>query len=224
MTSFFWSYGQVVCRYPAVFILAPTLLFGCLGFGMYTISLEKNTETLYFPRGTRAARDRNRVNELFPNLNNETYSPYAQHTYQKFLRLVFEVRDASDNIFSAEVKAEIIHILQRVKTMVTQDGSLEDVCARLEGSCVVYGREFVSESFLALINAGLVTYPLWNTSDGNRIDISRNLAGVVTKPGHRGILLRAKVLQVAFMLHKDTYWSDTAVRLIRNNVTTEFTE
>ena len=227
MSTLFWRYGHIVCRYPAVFILVPVLLFGGLGFGIFVLDTETDTEKLYFPRGSRAAKDRSRLNELFPNLNNESYSPYAQHTYQKFLRLVFEVRDASDSIFSQQVRAEILQVLQRVQNVVTkEDGSLKDVCARLDKKCVVIGDEYLTEDFIGLVKAGLITYPHWKTAEGQLIDISRNLADAFTKPVYKSnnILVRARVLMVSFILYKDTSWSDTAVLMIRNSVTTKFTE
>ena len=224
LTAAFWSYGQLVCRHPAVFILAPVLLFGGLGFGILVLQTETDTETLYFPRGSRAARDRARLHELFPDVNNQTFSPYAQTDYQKFFRMVFQVRNDSDSVFSERVKTDILRVLHRVESLSTPDGSLEDVCARFENKCVVQGREFLFEPFLGLVEAGLVTYPLWNGSDGHLVDLSRSLAGAVTLPAGGGVLRHARVLLVGYSLYRDTHWSDGAVRLLQHQVTTRFTE
>lgn len=62
----FRAYSRLISRFPVPLILLFTLLSIGLGFGIYFMNFESNTEELFSPINSRAKTDRVTVNELFP--------------------------------------------------------------------------------------------------------------------------------------------------------------
>ncbi|KAK7100870.1 hypothetical protein V1264_023738 [Littorina saxatilis] len=212
LTSFAWWYGQMVCNHPTPFIVLPILICTGLGCGIFAMDIEKDAETLFYPKGTQAIKDRTHLNELFPNLNNKTYSPFSQNTWPKFFRVVFEVRNSSQSIFSNKVIGEIQGFLRKIMDeLKTKKQGLrwENVCARFQNTCVIAGGQYTMPDFIRQLRTKNVTYPVWVAPDGSRTDLSLNIAGPVTDKN--GILLEAKLLLVSFILFEDPEWSDVAV-------------
>jgi hypothetical protein len=54
--------------------------------------MENDPFKLYFPSGSQTARDRVRINQLYPDTpDRSNYSPFIQKTYPLFFRIVFVV-------------------------------------------------------------------------------------------------------------------------------------
>nr|KAG5713846.1 hypothetical protein BaRGS_024473 [Batillaria attramentaria] len=58
VSSLFTWYGRFVGRHPVPFIVSSILVFGGLGAGLVTLDTESDMETVYFPKNSRAIKDR----------------------------------------------------------------------------------------------------------------------------------------------------------------------
>ncbi|PVD27346.1 hypothetical protein C0Q70_12502 [Pomacea canaliculata] len=138
----FESYGVLVGKYPLPFIIIPIVVFGGLGFGLFTLSFETDLESLYFPSNSRAINDRQKVRDLFPNVNNINYDSFAQSDAVDEVVLMFQSKNGA-SIFENSSVDEIREIVAKVKNISAnkngQSVSYNDLCAKAASQCVVEG-------------------------------------------------------------------------------------
>nr|KAG5688558.1 hypothetical protein BaRGS_002773 [Batillaria attramentaria] len=168
---------------------------------------ETDMEVVYFPKDSRARRDRQTVRDTFPDMNNVSYNSFSQSELFWAVSLLF--RSKSGNVFNSTVLNEIRNIVTRVKSVTaSSDGrtvTFSDVCARRDSRCFVDGEYVLSPSFQAAVGAGLVTYPYWNTPAG-AVPLFTTIGGVEVQAG---VLVSATVLKLSFNLLVDTKaWQD----------------
>ncbi|KAK7490829.1 hypothetical protein BaRGS_00017885, partial [Batillaria attramentaria] len=207
VAGLFMRYGILVGRHPLPFIVFPILVFGSLGAGLATMETETDMEVVYFPKDSRALRDRQTVRDTFPDMNNVSYNSFSQSELSSAVSLLF--RSKSGSVFNSTVLNEIRNIVTRVKSITaSSDGqtvTFSNVCARRDSLCFVDGEYVLSPSFQAAVGAGLVTYPYWNTPAG-AVPLFTAIGGVEVQAG---VLVSATVLKLSFNLLADSkVWQD----------------
>nr|KAG5702432.1 hypothetical protein BaRGS_027519 [Batillaria attramentaria] len=168
---------------------------------------ETDMEVVYFPKDSRALRDRQTVRDTFPDMNNVSYNSFSQSELSSAVSLLF--RSKSGSVFNSTVLNEIRNIVTRVKSITaSSDGqtvTFSNVCARRDSLCFVDGEYVLSPSFQAAVGAGLVTYPYWNTPAG-AVPLFTAIGGVEVQAG---VLVSATVLKLSFNLLADSkVWQD----------------
>ncbi|XP_076462905.1 patched domain-containing protein 3-like isoform X2 [Babylonia areolata] len=194
----FRRYGELVGKHPLPFIIVPIVVFGGLGLGLLALDEESDLETVYFPKNSRAIKDRQTVRDTFPDLSNVSYNAFSQSDADNAATLIF-VTKRGRSVFDSAVTSEISNIVSGVKTLTGASSSgkkFGDVCARSSpGGCVVDGEVALNSNFQNAVTASQVTYPVWNN-----LLLDTFLAGteVVT-----GKLASARVLRISFKLAED---------------------
>ncbi|KAL8600703.1 hypothetical protein ACOMHN_057293 [Nucella lapillus] len=167
--------------------------------------------------------DRKRLNELFPESTNWNFDAFGLVDVPALAVLLFrsggedvittdtftpadiDVHQENYSIFHPETLKQIWKIVARAKAIsVTVNGVVygqEDICARSSGLCVPDGEQYISENFVRMVQAGKVTYPVYQSTLG-LVDLSLNLVGVkaVNK-----VLDAARVVKVRFFWRVDHY-------------------
>ncbi|KAK7507749.1 hypothetical protein BaRGS_00000714 [Batillaria attramentaria] len=199
VSSLFTWYGRFVGRHPVPFIVSSILVFGGLGAGLVTLDTESDMETVYFPKNSRAIKDRQIVRDTFPDTNNVSYNAFSQNDVDEAVALLF--RSKGGDIFNTSHLTEIENIVNRVKAVTATSGghtlAFGDVCARSSSQCAVDGEYVLSTSFQTELAARRVTYPYWSTAGGNRA-VFTAISGATTQTG--GVLTSATVLKISFKL------------------------
>lgn len=202
----FESYGVLVGKHPLPFIIIPIVVFGGLGFGLFTLSFETDLESLYFPSNSRAINDRQKVRDLFPNVNNINYDSFAQSDAVDEVVLMFQSKNGA-SIFENSSVDEIREIVAKVKNISAnkngQSVSYSDLCAKAASQCVVEGELLLSPGFQALLSAGLISFPRWLPPRSKEpVDLSFYLSRATTND--RNILQAAGILKLSFKLRENS--------------------
>lgn len=212
MSEKFRRWGMFVGHNPALFILLPSMICGGLSCGIFLLESETNIENLYFPNPSTALTHRQRVRDLFPNVNHMAFDTFAQSDMLIVATLLFKAHDNKD-IFQEESVSEIRSIIQKIKDITvqknSQNQSLENLCARRNSTCVINGEFFLSPSIQKRLKDGLITYP-FSTIPGRaeRVDLSSFIGQPTIKTPN--ILTAAKVLRLTFFLKEESSeWDDS---------------
>lgn len=190
----FSRYGEFVGRHPVWFIVLPIVIFGGLGAGLIAIEEEKDIEKVYFPKNSRAIKDRQYVRDTFPDLSNESYNAFSQSEAVKAVTLLFK-SNAGQSIFDLATINEIAAIVKEVKNLSSSGETYSDFCAKFSSQCVVDGEFALKPTFRSAVLAGNVTYPVYK----NR-NLQTSISGE-TLTGRK--LATATVLKISFILAKD---------------------
>lgn len=188
------------------------MICGGLSCGIFLLESETNIENLYFPNPSTALTHRQRVRDLFPNVNHMAFDTFAQSDMLIVATLLFKAHDNKD-IFQEESVSEIRSIIQKIKDITvqknSQNQSLENLCARRNSTCVINGEFFLSPSIQKRLKDGLITYP-FSTIPGRaeRVDLSSFIGQPTIKTPN--ILTAAKVLRLTFFLKEESSeWDDS---------------
>lgn len=205
-TCVFRRYGVLVGTHPLPFIIIPIVVFGGLGFGLLTLDFETDLESLYFPRNSRAITDRQKVRDLFPNVNDLRYDAFAQSDAVDQATLIFQSKNGS-NILEKKSLAEIRDIVQKVKEIsVNKSGqphTYEDICARTASGCVIEGEQLLSPDFEKLLMASRVQFPYWSLPNLTEVvDLSFYISDTKTNTPQNAseILQSAGIFKLSFIL------------------------
>ncbi|XP_022090440.1 patched domain-containing protein 3-like isoform X2 [Acanthaster planci] len=115
----FYRYGRLIARRPAIFLIVPLIVAGCLSSGMIFLTIETDAAYLFTPDNSRARDELAEMAALFP-VNYEKFLPNRVLTTQEFGgSVVITTRDGS-NILREEVMAEIIHLDNTLRSLEIQ--------------------------------------------------------------------------------------------------------
>ena len=186
--SVFERYGKLVGEKPLPFIILPILIFGGLGAGLVALEVDTDLENVYFPKDSRAIKDRQTVRDTFPDSRSQSYNAFSQSDTDEAVDLLFETKQGQ-SIFDASVTAEISTIVAGVKALTSSGKTFSSLCAMSSSQCVVDGEIALDSSFQSAVAGNSVTYPTWN----NR-DLETSISGETVTAGK---LISATVLKVA---------------------------
>ena len=204
----FSRYGEFVGRHPVWFIVLPIVIFGGLGAGLIAIEEENDIEKVYFPKNSRAIKDRQYVRDTFPDLSNESYNAFSQSEAVKAVTLLFK-SNAGQSIFDLATINEIAAIVKEVKNLSSSGETYSDFCAKFSSQCVVDGEIALSPAFRSAVAAGNVTYPIYNN-----VDLLTSISGETLNGGK---LTTATVLKISFTLFEDADdWKRRFVAFVEN--------
>ena len=192
----FRIYGEFVGRHPVWFIVLPIVILGGLGVGIVAMDEEKDIEKVYFPKNSRAMKDRQYVRYTFPDLNNESYNGFSQSDPNKAVVLFFKSK-SGQTIFDSNTITEIADIVNGVKSLNSSGKTYIDVCAKSSTKCVMDGEMALDPTFQSAVAAGTVTYPLYNN-----VDLRTSISGETLIDGK---LVTATVLKFSFTLAEDAH-------------------
>ncbi|KAL8597646.1 hypothetical protein ACOMHN_031581 [Nucella lapillus] len=194
ITNCFRRYGEFVGRYPLPFIILPIVIFGGMGAGLIALENESDLEKVYFPRNSRAQKDRDKVRDLFPSQDEHPYSAFSQSDKDNAANIIFKTKKG-ESIFDPIIATEINGILAKVRDITASGKKLSDICSKTKKQeCVVDGEYVLQENFRNEVAGKVVTYPVWN-----------NLflfSSVGERKVERGKLVSAAVVRVSFKLIK----------------------
>ncbi|KAK7100014.1 patched domain-containing protein 3-like [Littorina saxatilis] len=213
-------YGHVVARYPWMFILIPSLIFGGLGFGVLKMETYTNSDEVNIPTDSQSLKDQATVERLFSDRTADNYDALELNENQIMGSIIFAARNNA-SVYDEHVVKEIRDVISDVKTNVTvlADGvtlTYEDLCGKRMNECVVTGARLLDPQFDAMRGMGILTYPKWKLpTTGVMVDLSFALADSDKK------LKRVGVVRVTFKLRHDLkpevfLWEDAFVDLMKN--------
>ena len=185
--SVFERYGKLVGEKPLPFIILPILIFGGLGLGLVALEADTDLENLYFPKDSRAIKERQIIRDTFPDLRSQSYNAFSQSDTEEAVVLLFKTKQGQ-SIFDASVTAEISTIVAGVEALTSSGKTFSTLCAMSSSQCVVDGVFALESSFKSAVARNTVTYPTWN----NR-DLEASISGETVSAGK---LVSATVLKV----------------------------
>ncbi|XP_076456429.1 patched domain-containing protein 3-like [Babylonia areolata] len=198
ITSVFRCYGEFVGKHPLPFIIFPIIVFGGMGAGLVKLEHESDLEKVYFPKHSRAMDDRQYVRDTFPDLDKVSFNSFSQSDKEKAVNLFFRTI-GGQSIFYSKVQSEVKEIFGGVMSLSSSGKTYSDICAKLNGTCVVDGQYVFSPRFNQAVAHKVVTYPVWN-----KIILFTAISGVTLDEGK---LVSATVLKLSFKLAEDaTDW------------------
>ena len=145
----FASYGRIVARFPAAFIVVSVMSCSLFGLGLLHLRSEYHVTRLYAPMESEALTDRDRLLELFPDHSQDDFQPHQSVIGASYGSVLVTTTLPGDNLLVSPTFKELRKVYDIVLnvsfTMHGQTMAYEDVCARRSGKCVVEGAGVLEE-------------------------------------------------------------------------------
>ena len=207
----FAAYGRFLARHPWKFILFGILINGLLGIGMIRLNSVSDVETVYTPIDSQSSKDKERVEQIFPDLSGTNFIGIQMPDLGKYGEVV--VKPKQGNIFDTDFLNELKTLHTTLLSISTEDENgntipLSDICAKSFSSCAIDGDVFVDTEFSTAANSGPVSYPYFIHSTRGPIYYEQ-LVGGVSLSG--GAMQSATMLILRVNLRTDSeYYRNTA--------------
>ncbi|XP_063432182.1 patched domain-containing protein 3-like [Mytilus trossulus] len=209
LASFFGRYGRLIAKYPWHIVILSILINFLFGVGIINFELETNIEKQYFLENSQAFKDRAFLRTHFPSSENDFHA-YSLPDYGCFVEVIIKSKNGR-NIFENPVLAEFFNIDNLIKNdIVLKDGNIstytfEDLCAKNNKRCVVFGEEVLHPSFISNMASKTVTFPLYKD-----ILLSSILAQTTLKNGH---VISANMVRLRYFLSQNPNSTDRLSKL-----------
>ncbi|XP_046556092.1 LOW QUALITY PROTEIN: patched domain-containing protein 3-like [Haliotis rubra] len=207
-TDRFRNLGILIGSHPIKLIALSLIVTAGLSCGMFKLTSESDTETLYTPVGSQASKDREKIQAVFEDDSGSNFFPRSLTKSDLYGDVIFSDVNVVDEDSLSAIRFYIDHIKNITVTLNNIQYSYSDVCARRDGSCYRSG-----DTFNGSITGG-VTYPVFNN-----VDLSSVLGNVNAKDGK---LVSAGYLEVTFHLRQDSVilraaaiaWEDEFIKVM----------
>ncbi|KAJ8315263.1 hypothetical protein KUTeg_007413 [Tegillarca granosa] len=213
ISKLFERYGELVSKYPLVFLIGCLIVNSLLGIGLVRMETENDVETLYTPMNSQAQQDRNQLRELYEDKTGTNFRLENLADLGLYGEIIIQTK-SGDSILEEKYFAEIERINNHILTSVSfEDESnsklyYEDTCARQNGSCYISGISVLSQSFRNLSSVEKITYP----QIGQQF-ISQMFGNVSVS---NGILKFATMVKLRYNLNQNTTQTQSRSRQWEN--------
>ncbi|WAR27803.1 PTHD3-like protein [Mya arenaria] len=204
--SVFARYGRFVAGHPWKVLIIAVAVNLALGIGMVRFQIDIDAEHVYLPQDSQSKKDQILIENTFPDLTGSNYHPlYDVHFDNRWARVI--VRAKSGNLLtrtSLEAVKDFNTFLQTM-TATADDGTIvtyNDICARAYGICAVDGSIFWNNEFLAAVDAGNVTFPVFVSSIVGNVYYNLNVDKSATTDAN-GFLTQMEYIHLNYELRKD---------------------
>ena len=157
--------------------------------------------------GSEARRDRDRVQDLYPDLSGTNYNPFQQTALGSWAKVI--VKSKTGNVLDRETLREIARLNAYVKNITahTENGTLiqyGDICARTILGCYSDADIFFTAVFLRALDNKTVSYPLFTFAFGTR-HIASSLGGqkVTVGQGRTRYIRSSEFMKLKYPLRTD---------------------
>ncbi|XP_070532382.1 patched domain-containing protein 3-like [Ptychodera flava] len=217
----FYTHGKFIGKHPIPFLVIPVIVSVALGVGMLLMEQETDIEYLFTPANSKAIRDRDKIDRLFPPGDSEDFIASKQSRVGNYGQVIITASDG-DNVLRGFVLQEIFDLHQLITELLVQDGegignssmTYHDLCGKLSGSCyeapvlTLYNNYNVTD--FTCLN---LTYPVHTINDTHKIFLGTSLGGVTFYEDGETIR-SAQAMQLNYFLEMDDH---DEVRALQND-------
>ncbi|XP_053400140.1 patched domain-containing protein 3-like isoform X2 [Mercenaria mercenaria] len=202
----FSRYGRFVSRHAWKIIIVTVIVNAGLGVGMLNLKSDIDTGNVYYPIGSQARKDTDRVEEIFPDLSGSNFNSLQLTEEPQWARII--VKSKSGNILNRPELEEVKNIAENVLniTASSENGNVikfTDVCAVTRGKCNIEGDLFWSPAFLLAVDNNNVMYPEFTTSKTGTQSYASDIGGKQTFDTTGKYLTGMEFIKVSFMIRTD---------------------
>ena len=204
---FAW-YGRIVARWPLPFILLPMLVCALMGLGLLSIQYETDLEKLYTPIDGVAFKDKQAVQELFPDEDATDFYAYQQVVEGPYAEVIVrpsQRRDSEPNILTRQTLEETLTFVEFVHNVSIRHNGVtyyyRDICATRLGQCVQDGQEILAWKYSTDPESGCVPF---NGSSVQQSDVElAKLQNVLSSVKVQNNCIVAETLRLRFSLDRN---------------------
>lgn len=215
----FSSYGRFVARHAWKILIISVIVNAGLGVGMINLTSDIDTGNVYYPIGSQARKDKDRVEELFPDLSGSHFNSLQLTEEAKWARII--VMSKTGNMLKRaeleEVKTIAEHVLNITALYNGANIKFSDFCANVNNNCAVEGDLFWSPEFLAAVVNKNVTYPIFTSPKLGAVSYASYIADKVSLDTTGRHLTGVKFIKISFMIRTDgSTYEDMATEWVKN--------
>lgn len=206
MENRFERLGSFISDYPkSIMIICVVVNTLCL-IGFMNLSVENDVEVLYTPSNSQAYKDREFLNNVYPDPTTSNFESYQLSSFGRYVDVMIVSKNKS-NIMNQQYVNEInsIDSFIRNSIVVGETGSLtyrfNDVCAVSSTGCFVLGNVFLNADFQQQFINRNVSYPIHNSEL-----LSPLFASAV---GQNGKLVSTIGIKLRYYLRQNSSLSET---------------
>lgn len=207
----FSKYGRFVSKHPWKIIILTVIVNGGLGVGMMNLQSDINTGNVYYPVGSQAWADKEKVENTFPDMTGSNFNSLQLTEEPRWARVI--VRSKAGNLLNRqeleEIKSMAEHILNITAT--DDDGQairFRDFCAVKQNLCVAEGELFWDPDFLRAVDNKKVTYPSFTTTSSGTRNYASDVGGKKTFDSSGKILTGMEYVKISFMIRTDGSYAE----------------